>query len=72
MICCSNKFYANDSEPAPGEFTISKIDNGLTIVNIEVTKPVDPEQEQLSYFTVNAQRRLSCNFRLHHNSKGKW
>jgi hypothetical protein len=36
----------------PGSFTISKVETGVTIVNIEIVKPVDPEGEQLSYFTV--------------------
>lgn len=37
---------------APGAFTISKTEAGVNTVTIAGTKPVDPEQEQLSYFTI--------------------
>ncbi len=36
----------------PGAFTISKTETGVTTISIEGTKPADPENEQLSYFTV--------------------
>jgi hypothetical protein len=47
----------------PGSFSISKIDNGVAIVNIEVTKPVDPENEQLSYFSIidNVEKQIYPN-----------
>lgn len=37
---------------APGAFTITKAETGVSTVTITGTIPVDPEQEQLSYFTV--------------------
>ncbi len=37
---------------APGAFTISKTETGVSTVTITGTIPVDPEQELLTYFTV--------------------
>lgn len=37
---------------APGAFTISKTETGVTTITIDGTKPTDPENEPLSYFTV--------------------
>lgn len=37
---------------APGAFSISKTETGVSTVTIAGIIPVDPEQEQLSYFTV--------------------
>ena len=37
---------------APGAFTISKTETGVTTITVDGTKPTDPENEQLSYFTV--------------------
>jgi hypothetical protein len=37
---------------APGAFTISKTETGVTTITIDGTKPTDPELEQLSYFSI--------------------
>ena len=46
---------------APGSFTINKTETGITTISIEGTKPTDPENEQLSYFTVidNVEKQIS-------------
>ncbi|MBX9785515.1 MAG: fibronectin type III domain-containing protein [Chitinophagaceae bacterium] len=48
---------------APGVFTISKSETGVTTAIIEITKPADPEQEALSYFTIidNTEKQIYPN-----------
>jgi|GEM_PF-5331041 len=49
---------------APAAFTISKTETGVTSISIDGSKPTDPENEQLSYFTVidNVEKQIYPTF----------